>query len=117
NAGKSPEAIDEIFAIVAKYDWARTQNKFNATDPAKNACLGAFTQNQMPLETAVKIIIAKKDSKNTRVRAFVRQTLGRLVYSTQEVNKQLREAFPEEKLPEFGESFGEGGRGGGGGAF
>ena len=113
NAGKDKDAIDEIFAIVAEYDWTLRQNGFHASDPAKNACLAAFTGTQMRLntDTAVKIIIAKKDSKNARVHDFVRLSLHELSQTTTEVNKQLREAFPKAKLNKFSES-GFGGSGG-----
>ena len=105
NAGKDKDAIDEIFAIVAEYDWTLRQNGFHASDPAKNACLAAFTGTQMRLntDTAVKIIIAKKDSKNARVHDFVRLTLHELSQTTTEANKQLREAFPKAKLNKFGD--------------
>ena len=118
NAGKDKDAIDEIFAIVAEYDWTLRQNGFHASDPAKNACLAAFTGTQMRLntDTAVKIIIAKKDSKNARVHDFVRLTLHELSQTTTEVNKLLREAFPKAKLPtieehkRFSGGFDDGGR-------
>ena len=103
NAGKGKEAVDEIFAIVSEYDWTRRQNVFHASDPAKNACIGAFTSNQMPLDTAVKIIIAKKDSKNARVRAFLPYVFRQLSAVDQKSNELLREAFPKAKLPTFEE--------------
>ncbi len=117
NAGKGKEAVDEIMAIVAEYDWTAIGIN-GVTDPLKHACVAAFTERQLPIDVAVEVVITAKDSKSDRARAFLPYVIEPLSRIDKETNKRLQKAFPEMKLLTIEElrakwhGFGLGGGGG-----
>ena len=101
NSGMADEAIEQILQIAGSYRWDDWGSSDSLISNLRETCAKVFTNQRIPLQTALAALIEARDSENEQIINFAKYVASSLADQSRQTNRLLREAFPDTQISSY----------------